>query len=295
MINTAQATAFLQQLGDGPFIFQTFTDNKIARTLFKKNTFGKPIDPLAKVLVGDFESNKLILGALSKQGAGIFVQVNSGNRRGASHINKIRAIFMDFDDPATSKKSITAAIEHLPKPNMMVKSSKGKYHMYWSVTDCPVDQFSSMQQQMAVKFLADTNMKNLDRVMRLPGFPHQKQDAQQVEAMIAGGSYSLKQVYDAAAKAPMMATVGSHVITDVFGLDIAEAYVEPEILEPGNRTAKLVSHIGKMISDGYSAEAIRKKIIKMNVELCAPGAQPIDSGVLEYEVLGCIDKFIAVQ
>ncbi|MFT7376170.1 MAG: hypothetical protein ACI9EP_001751 [Oceanospirillaceae bacterium] len=293
MINHAQATAFLQQLGDGPFIFQTFTDNKIARTLFKKNRFGKPVDPLAKVLVGDFETHKNILEALSKKGAGIFVQVNLGSRRGKDAVKKIRAIFMDFDDPATSKKSIAAAVAHLPKPSMMVKSSKGKYHMYWSVTDCPVDQFSSIQQQMAVKFLADTNIKNLDRVMRLPGFPHQKLETQPVEAMIAGKSYTLKQVYDAAANAPMMATVGNHVITDVFGLDIAEAYVEPDVLEPGNRTAKLVSHIGKMISDGYSAEAIRKKIIKMNVELCAPGAQPIDSGVLEYEVLGCIDKFIA--
>jgi hypothetical protein len=297
MIDHSQATAFLQQLGDAPFIFQTFTDNKIAKTLFKKDTFGRPIDPLARVLKGDFATHAAELDTLSKQGAGIFVQVNKGKERGKASVNHIRALFMDFDDPTTSKKSIAAAVKHMPRPSIMVQSSKGKYHMYWTVTDCPLDQFTSMQQQLAIKFLADTAMKNLDRVMRLPGYPHQKETPQPVTAMVAGGSYTLQQIFDAAAKAPIMTTVGTQVSAqtgiDVFGLNLSEGYEEPTVLEPGNRTAKLVSHIGKMISDGYSADAIRKKIIKMNVELCAPGAEPIDAGVLELEVLGCIDKFIA--
>ena len=41
MYDRSQATAYLQALGDGPFVFQTFTDNKALKKKFLKNRLGK--------------------------------------------------------------------------------------------------------------------------------------------------------------------------------------------------------------------------------------------------------------
>lgn len=298
MINLKQANAFLNELGEGEkFIFQTYTDNKTRRKTFKINPQNRrPVDPLARVLIGTFAEHKKALVRLSSQGAGIFVQVNEGLKRGKDHVTRIRAVFVDLDSPETSAESMQALQKYMPKPSIIVQSSKGKYHVYWKVVEFPVDAFKLFQKQLAITFASDPEVHNLDRVMRLPGFPHQKKNLQKTSAAIMGGQYTVQTLFDAAKNAPPMALPDTappaQKSMDAFGLDMSEDYVAPTVLEPGKRTGKLVAHIGKMVGDGYSAEAIREEILKMNVELCVPGAEPIPMPTLENEVLGCIDKFV---
>ncbi len=61
-----------------------------------------------------------------------------------------------------------------PAPHMIIESSKGKYHAYWLVDDCPLDEFSMYQKAIAKKFDSDPRVCDLPRVMRLPGFYHSK-------------------------------------------------------------------------------------------------------------------------
>ena len=296
-----QAAAFLHCLGGNNFIFQTFTDSKEKRKKIKEEALGRPFDPLAKVLIGTFDEHKEELRKLNVRGAGIFVQVNKGSKRGKSFVTAIRSVFVDFDNPKTTKQSIETIKQYMPKPSIVVQSNPGKFHIYWKVTNCPIDKFTAMQMQLAVKFYSDGNVKNLDRVMRLPGFNHNKAAPFLVTATLFDESYDLDTIYKAAAKAPILTPTTSEAPTprvpnaptkkDVFGLNMGGDYEVPTVLAQGDRTGKLMAHIGHMVGTGHKPQEIRNEIMRMNIALCPEGQQPIPEGTLEMEVMGAIDKY----
>lgn len=296
MLDLPTAQAFLDELGSPPFVFQTFTDSKEARKKFKR-------DPLARVMVGTLETCGKKLAHLSSQGAGVFVQVSEGEARGNKAVTGIRSLFLDLDEPDTLAQSMQSLGQHMPAPTCIVKSSPGKCHVYWRVADCPVDKFLVIQRSLAVTFGGDTGIISLDRVMRLPGFPHQKYDPVQTHfSTIAKAPYSTLDLIRAASQAPIMAlpkaeraTPGvvapAAVPNDTFGLGIAPAYETPTSLPPGKRTQQLVRHAGYLISQGYSEEYARDELRRMNIELCPEGAEPITEDQLELEVLGAVTRF----
>ncbi|HAB99099.1 MAG TPA: hypothetical protein DCE71_04685 [Parachlamydiales bacterium] len=56
----------------------------------------------------------------------------------------------------------------------MVESSPGRYHAYWIVRDVPLERFTEIQGVLSARFKGDPKVKDLPRVMRLPGFLHRK-------------------------------------------------------------------------------------------------------------------------
>ena len=60
------------------------------------------------------------------------------------------------------------------EPSILVESSAGRWHAYYSCSDMPLDAFTAMQRALADKFGGDHACCDLPRVMRLPGFLHQK-------------------------------------------------------------------------------------------------------------------------
>ena len=58
---------------------------------------------------------------------------------------------------------------------MIVHSGRG--HHFYFCTDVPLDQFSGLQQQLIAKLGTDPAVKDLPRVMRLPGTLHLKDPA----------------------------------------------------------------------------------------------------------------------
>lgn len=139
------------------FTFQTFDDSKKKRP------------GLARVLHGSLDQHHETLARLSAKGAGIFVTINEtdGKGREAENITRVRAVFADLDgaplDPV--RKS---------KPHLIVESSPGKWHVYWLVNDMKLDQFRPVQKGLSERFDSDPKVHDLPRVMRLPGYPHQK-------------------------------------------------------------------------------------------------------------------------
>lgn len=155
-----QAQRFLTLLaGDEPVTFQTFDDGA------KKNP------KLARILHGNLEEHAATLGALNAQGAGVFVMVNRGDRLGrkAANVTGIRALFIDLDG-APLEPVLAAGVE----PHITIESSADRYHAYWLVSDCALEQFTQLQAALATKFNSDPKVKDLPRVMRLPGYWHQK-------------------------------------------------------------------------------------------------------------------------
>jgi uncharacterized protein (DUF927 family) len=111
------------------------------------------------------------LRRMNELGAGVFVTINrtDGEGRTAENVTDVRAFFADTD--GADVQPLLAL-----KPHIAVKSSPGKWHIYWIVGDCELSQFKPIQSAIAENFGTDKNVCDLPRVMRVPGFSHNKHE-----------------------------------------------------------------------------------------------------------------------
>jgi hypothetical protein len=111
----------------------------------------------------------LRLEELNEQKTGIYMCINETNGKGrkTENIVSVRACFADFDGV-----SIKPIWEY--DPSMVIETSPGKYHIYWFSDNIPLEGFRQLQESIAEKFKSDPKIKDLPRVMRVPGFYHQK-------------------------------------------------------------------------------------------------------------------------
>lgn len=153
--DTDAAKLFLNALDSaGDHLFQTFDDS------------AAKIEDLALV-TRDFRR----LAAMNDKGAGVFVTINSvkGNKRVAGQMSRVRALFADFDEPGT------VPAEWPVEPSILVESSPGKFHAYWLVDGpFPHDEFKPAMRRLVQIFGSDPKVVDYVRVLRVPGFLHQK-------------------------------------------------------------------------------------------------------------------------
>jgi putative DNA primase/helicase len=80
----------------------------------------------------------------------------------------VRRLFADFD------KRTDTVPDTEPKRHVVVSSSPGKWHVYWRANGVELSAFSAVQEKIARLYNSDPAVKDLPRVMRLPGFLHRK-------------------------------------------------------------------------------------------------------------------------
>jgi hypothetical protein len=168
-IDVTGAQRFLDLLAPGEEItFQTFPDSEDL-----KNKRG-----LTRVLHGSLKAHAAELSVLNEEGAGIFFMVNAGDGtvhdgertcRTARNVTRVRANFVDLDG-----SPIEPILASPAPPSIVVASSPGRWHAYWLVEGETVEDFTYTQVQLIERFKADPSVKDLPRVMRLPGFFHRK-------------------------------------------------------------------------------------------------------------------------
>lgn len=156
----AQARAFLAALDEGSesWSFQTFAD-------------GEKRPDLIRQLHGSLDEHWPALVRLNERGAGVFVTVNEtdGQGRRKANIRRIRALFADLDGaPIEPLQQASAA------PHIVVESSPGRYHAYWRVLDCEPGNCELALRALIARYAADPACCDRSRVLRLPGFWHQK-------------------------------------------------------------------------------------------------------------------------
>lgn len=169
-IDIKMAARFLDLFGTKEsFSFQTFADKKVSPDAAAMKGYKQP--KLARILHGTLLKHAEELARLNKEGAGVFFTVNEtdGQGRKAGNIIRVRALFVDLDGAP-----LDPVLAHEIKPHIVVESSPGRFHAYWLTDDCPLDEFKSAQQKLAHQFKGDMKVCDLPRVMRLPGFIHQK-------------------------------------------------------------------------------------------------------------------------
>jgi Protein of unknown function (DUF3631)/RepB DNA-primase from phage plasmid len=150
------------------FTFQTFTDSREAKEKIK-------CDPIKRVTHGSLDELWPKLQRLSADGAGIFVVINETDFRGRAGTNivRVRAYFVDLDGAQLSNLLRLGL-----RPHFVTQTSPGRYHAYWLVEDAASESFRPTQQRLAKLCEGDLTVCDLPRVMRLPGFPHQKNPSQ---------------------------------------------------------------------------------------------------------------------
>ena len=152
------------------FTFQTFDDDKA-----RKNP------GLITQLHGPFESHLAELVALNRQGAGVFVTVNEtdGTGRKAEDIILIRAIWQDDDEGYDGDFPL--------QPSLVVSTSPGKFQRLWLAAGLSKEEHAGLMRTMIAEYASDKNAADISRVLRLPGFTHNKSEPYLVRVVEASG------------------------------------------------------------------------------------------------------------
>lgn len=161
------ASAFLKMLDSArnSWEFRTFDDVVLPDRSKRK-------DPkLTTTIRRSLKQAVAELKRMNAHGAGVFVTINrtDGKGRTAENVTDVQAFFADTDGADIQPLLVL-------KPHIVVESSPGKWHLYWLVNDCELSRFKPIQSAIAEKFGTDKSVCDLPRVMRLPGFLHNKQE-----------------------------------------------------------------------------------------------------------------------
>jgi predicted P-loop ATPase len=156
-------------------VAQTFDDNATRRKRSQqaeKAAGGYARDKFAKVHIGTWEKLKSILTTYNKNGAGVFLTINEtvGGRQ-VKHLQGIRAVWCEWD-------SSNPPPEWPLTPHIEIESSPGKYHFYWLTASgaLTANDHARIMSALVGKWGSDPNAEDVVRVLRIPGFLHQKVD-----------------------------------------------------------------------------------------------------------------------
>jgi hypothetical protein len=110
---------------------------------------------------------------------GVFVTINATDFRGRSRENIVRprALFADADGKEQLRRCVELIEESGARPNLIVWTSSDSAHFYWLVDDLAREAFELYQPALISSLGTDPAVKDLSRVMRLPGTLHLKQAA----------------------------------------------------------------------------------------------------------------------
>ena len=154
-----QASNFLRALDPEAkfYTFQTFDDNA-----------DRKLGTLARVIHGTFAECRERMERLNRKGAGIYVTINEtdGKGRKKENIVRVRATFADLDGAPLAP----VLADH---PDIVNESSPGRFHVFW-LGEVPLADFTAEQKRLAKRYGGDPAVSDLPRVLRLPGFTHQK-------------------------------------------------------------------------------------------------------------------------
>ena len=238
----ANAAQFLALLGD-KHTFQTFDDS------------GGKDRKLSRVLHGTLAQHADSLAALNARGAGVFVMVNEGDGMGRKAVNvrRVRALFVDLDgaplEPVQASKL---------KAHCIVESSPGRWHAYWLVSDCSLQEFKPLQKTLAARFDGD-KVNDLCRVMRVPGFNHRKNipyRSRIVELRLE----SPYRVYDIRVELGLCAV----------SADLREARTPLKRIPQGKRNTTLFGLACGLARQGFNPSGVISRLQQLNSTSCDP-------------------------
>jgi len=95
--------------------------------------------------------------------------LDPGRQRTSKMVTRVRAVWVEDD-----KKRKSHRTDFPITPNIVVNSSPGKYHYYWLTSTKNFDEWNGVMATLVDEYGCDDNAKDLARILRLPGFNHNK-------------------------------------------------------------------------------------------------------------------------
>lgn len=238
-------------------------DAEICFQIFHEKDKNKDIDNARIVPTwryGKFNELKPWLTEMNQNDMGIYVMVNKGDGKGRSteNVTHVTHLFADLDGAPLDPILHGGAV-----PHVITETSPGRYHAFWKVDGLPLEEFRDYQKAIAAKFGADTAICDLPRVMRVPGFLHQKR-----EPFVS----NIIQTFDRKLWTP-------RVIKTLLGISTnGKKQPEPDhipsgtnqIFEKGHRNQSLVKVVGRLRYAGLSGEALYNASWQINLDCCRP-------------------------
>lgn len=169
--NKVMAADFLTTLDPAAhkFTFQFFADS------------GAPSAEIFHGTLNEAWLKVLTLNTLERC-VGVFVTINETDFQGRRRENvvRVRALWVDAD--SADQVSQCQKIIHTTgvAPTLVVRSSADRAHYYWCCDDIALEDFSTQQTALIKALRTDSAVKDLPRVMRLPGTLHLKDRPQLV-------------------------------------------------------------------------------------------------------------------
>ena len=112
---------------------------------------------------------------LNANGYGIFFAVHEmdSTKRSGANLKKIRAWFVDID--YGEKDAMLFSLMNAPlEPSLIIETKRG-YHSYWLADDTATkENFKEIEQNLINEYGGDEQVKDFARIMRLPGYYHNK-------------------------------------------------------------------------------------------------------------------------
>ncbi len=203
----------------------------------------------------------------NNRGCGVFITVNQTDLKGRreENITAVRAMFVDLDGAP-----VDGVYEAAIQPHMVVESSPGRYHAYWLIDDCPLETFSSIQKALAAKFDGDPSVNDLPRLMRVPGFTHNKGKpfVSRIVRQHEGQPYRLDDVVS-----------GLNLVLSKCGYSgnksSEKARPKPvngigKVFVDGERTNELTSMLGRLFKSGLQPSDVLPITHTWNQTQCSP-------------------------
>src|ERR687891_2710554 len=167
--------------------FLTLLDEDAAKFTFQMATDAKPAekprpDPLARHVNLSPDNLSALARHNAQFRAAVWVCINETDGRGRKreNVTRVRAVFLDGDGQVTLDQLLGFALE----PHIVVESSPKHYQAYWLVDGLAREQFEGVQRRIAKTFGDADSIVDLCRVMRVPGFWHQKDPARPFQVRI---------------------------------------------------------------------------------------------------------------
>jgi hypothetical protein len=168
--------------------FLTLLDEDADRFTFQTATDAAPADkpkpdPLARHLNLSPDNLTALARRNAEHRAAVWVCINETDGRGRKreNVTRVRAVFLDGDGQVTLGQLLGFDLG----PHIVVESSPGHYQAYWLVDGLAREQFEGVQRRIAKTFGDADSIIDLCRVMRVPGFWHQKDPTRPFQVRIA--------------------------------------------------------------------------------------------------------------
>ncbi len=245
------AAALLRLIaGDGNTVFRTFDQIE-----------GRKGTALSRgAIVGPIDAHGIQLASLNEKGAAVCFVVNeaAGKAKKDADVTRIRAVFIDLDG-----SPIEPVLSCSLRPHAVVESSPGRFHAYWVVRNFPLERFTPVQRSLAARFGGDQKVKNLSRVMRLPGYWHEKQLGSRFRSRLTSletlekiGAYSVEQIL-------------AELTPDVAPTPKASKRTFGGMIPEGVRNDTLFERASGFFRDGLTWDEVNRRLQKINAEQCA--------------------------